>query len=94
MVKEDFLEEKGSSEALKAAECDIEEGKSGMFGEVVTVWDWVEEGSGWDYCGKPFDPLESRSFRSDTVFQVEVGGHHVFGLLRMPGEEAVGSWRK
>lgn len=52
--QEDFLEEKGSSEALKAAECDIEEGKGGMFGEVVTVWDWVEEGSGWDYRGETF----------------------------------------
>lgn len=54
MVREDFLEEKGSSEALKAAECDIEEGKRGVFGEEVTVWDWVEEGSGWDYHGETF----------------------------------------
>lgn len=34
------------------------------------------------------------TFRSDTVFQVEVGGHHVFGCRGMPGKEAVGSWRK
>lgn len=74
MVREDFLEEKGGSEALKAAECDTEDGKGGMFGEMVTVW--VEEGSGWDYPGgNLLAPWKvGLTFRSDRVFQVEVGG--------------------
>lgn len=56
MVREGFPEEKITSEALKAAECDTEDGMGGMLGEMVTVWDWVEEGSGCDYCGGTFWP--------------------------------------
>lgn len=65
-----------------------------MFWEMVTAWSWVEEGGGWDYLGNFLALWKAGlTFRSDTMFQVEVGGH-MFGGSRMPGNEAVGSWGK